>query len=229
MGFREVLRSEAVWALSGVTFPSAVYSTHGRVVTGSDYLSWCGNQMDRLLRGYGRPARALEFGSGVGGNLIAAAHRFDSGLGIDVNRLYLAWARGLARFKGVGNVRFEPYDGVTISTRTAPFSLVFSIGVFERLPHSTVESYVHQLANLTDDIGTLALYFLMSEALDTNFVRRLGKAAYAPWTDGMVRSLAERLGLTVLESRPWAELPSQQGGGSLVVSRMYFMRRGGRV
>jgi SAM-dependent methyltransferase len=219
---RRFLRSELAWRLSGLTFPTAVAATNGRVRTLSEYLELTRSHMAPLLRWFPLGGTFLEFGSGLGGNLFAVAPRAKSAYGLDINPHYVRIAKGIARRLGLANVAFRSYNGVIVPAVGPEFDVVFSMGVFERVPHDRAAGYVSGLVAQLRPGGSAVLYFLSPSALATTFVRRLGAEAYAPWNRGQVISLLEGRGLTVVDTVPFKTFPLREGAGGASVGDFYI-------
>lgn len=201
---RRWMAGPLVWRLSGVTYPTAVAATHGRFVGQDAYLQNCVAQMAVLANEIRGGDRAVELGCGLGGNLIALAPRLGSGLGLDVNSFFLRHARRLARTHGANNLRFRTVRTDGGFDDSTPFDVGLSIGVFERLPETTVRANVASLAAHVRPGGRLLLYFLSDAARDSPLVNRLGPEAYVFWTESNARAVVQSIpGLAVRKFRPW--------------------------
>lgn len=224
---REVLRSQLVWKMTGLTYPTAVYATNGCIRTRSDYLDFCRSQMEPLLPFFPHDCTVLEFGSGLGGNLMAVSRLASVAFGLEVNQLYVRMASRIAQSLGKTNVTFQTYDGRILPKFPFTLDLIFSIGVFERLRHDEVANYITQLKTLLRPGGVTLLYFLSAQAAETTFVRRLGADAYSSWDKDEVRSLLKSCGIEVRSTIPWGLYPRLRGTGSLPVAEMYVgVKRG---
>src|SRR5579859_6952403 len=104
--WQKALRSTLVWRYSGVTYPTAVLATSGRLLSRSDYLAACQHQMDALRPFWFHRSRVLEFGSGLGGNLLSIAPYVGCGVGLDVNRWFTRLAKSLQRSTAATNLQF---------------------------------------------------------------------------------------------------------------------------
>ena len=190
-----LLGSNIIWRASGFTYPTAVVATRGLYMSPEAYLQASRHQMEGL-----KPllptSRILEFGCGLGGNLLAIAPRIRIGYGLDVNNGYVRIARRLARQFRIENVHFSRYDGRAIP-EFGLLDLVISVGVFERLSPAAVRTYLQQLMNQTTPSGKLAMCFLMDRARGTAFSKRLGDTAYHFWTHDELQALASSLGLKI--------------------------------
>ncbi|MEM3845818.1 MAG: class I SAM-dependent methyltransferase, partial [Candidatus Parvarchaeota archaeon] len=126
-----ILSSKFVWRLSGVSYRTAVIATHGFYVPKGRYLEETKNQMLPLLKYFNNTDRVLEFGCGIGGNLIGISDNIKEGLGIDINPLFIFQANKLKRMTGKKNIDFISYDGKKFPM-LGKFNSIYSIGVFER-------------------------------------------------------------------------------------------------
>lgn len=180
MRLQSILRSSLAWRLSGLTYTSAVLATRGRILSVDDYLRESETHTSILRPYLSTDCRVLEFGSGIGGNLIVNKGRFGFGVGIEINSGYLRIARTLSRRENAGNVEFLHYNGTEMPEH-GRFDVVFSIGVFERLPKSDVSRYVHGLMQSLRPGGWLILYFLSTRAKGTKLTSCLGDEAYTFW------------------------------------------------
>ena len=223
--WQRLMRSDLVWRASGLTYPTAVAATNSRVRTVSDYLALTRGHMAPLLPYFPQGGTFLEFGSGLGGNLVAVSHLAKAAIGLDVNPGYVRISRRIARQAGVTNVTFQSYDGVNVPQLGPQFDVVFSVGVFERLPHDRVGRYVSRLVSQLGGNGSAILYFLSPQAARTTFARRLGPKAYAPWDREEVLSLLTGCGLAVSSTIPFKPFPLLEGSGSLSVGDFYIGSR----
>lgn len=202
---RRLLRSNAVWRLSGLTYTTAVRATRGRYVTPNDYLKDCKTQMTFLLPYIEPSMSVLELGCGIGGNLLALSPSFSEGLGLDTNPGYLRQGRRLAAKTGITNVSFSVYDGLNLTSLKVRPQVAFSIGVFERLTYTHVTSLVRQLLSAVPTGGLLAIYFLAERARNSKFSELLGSDAYVYWTGSDVQRLINELPgrLSTVEMVSW--------------------------
>jgi SAM-dependent methyltransferase len=195
---RPWLRSEVLWRASGLTYATSVIATTGSYGTREQYLASMAARMKQLRQWFHPTDRVFEFGSGLGGNLIAVAPEIRLGYGVDINPLFVRRANRLANLAGARNVEFVAYDGVSIPYRY-PVDVVLSIGVFERLPKPLVRSYLKQFRRLMPGGGTLLLYFLTVEAIRSGFGRVLGGDAYVPWERSEILDALATAGFGVTE------------------------------
>jgi SAM-dependent methyltransferase len=194
---RRVLRSDLAWRLSGLTYPTAVLATHGRIETLTDYLRRCHGQMVSYLAKFPRKAAVLEVGSGLGGNLVSVGARIRQGNGIDVNPHYIRISRWIAARCGVRNLTFSSYDGHTLPSFESNFDVVFSLGLFERLSKDHSRSLLAQMKHRLRPGGLMIHYFLSARARGTPFTSRLGDEAYSFWAESDLRAMSDELGFTL--------------------------------
>ena len=147
--------------------------------------------------------RVLEFGSGLGGNLVALSSEFEQGIGLDVNRGFVRIAARLTSGQYREKIRFLWYDGKLVPRFHDGFDVIFSIGVFERLARDVVERSVRDLASQLNPGGRLLLYFLSTRAAGQPLVERLGVQAYTLWTRQEIAGLLSRAGLRVVTLEDW--------------------------
>lgn len=209
MVLSRVLRSPVIWKLSGICYPTAVIATHGWYARPVEYLDECQRQVALVLPHLGKSRSALEFGCGIGGNLIALSRHVPQCTGLDVNRGYLRIARRLARRFGASNAAWQLYDGHSVPESLGHPDAIFSIGVFERIPKADARLLLQDLSRLLSPNGRMALYFLTDRAKGTAFTRRLGDSAYEFWSHEELTSVVRDLGLTV---RSWTNWPANPFG-----------------
>ncbi|MEM3795529.1 MAG: methyltransferase domain-containing protein [Thermoprotei archaeon] len=197
-----VLSSIFVWRLSGVSYRTSVIATHGFYVPKEKYLEETKNQMLPLLKYFNNIDRVLEFGCGIGGNLIGISDNIKEGLGIDINPLFIFQANKLKKMAGKKNIDFISYDGKKFPMM-GKFNSIYSIGVFERIPKNIVVSYIRSLKNYLYENGRMMIYFLSERAKGTIFTKRLGENAYVYWTRKEVEQLIKELNLEIEDYFPW--------------------------
>lgn len=177
----KLLKSQFVWRLAGITYPTAVIATHGVYLSKNDYFQHCFKQTKFIHPLLNDHARVLEFGCGIGGNLLSIADKIQLGVGIDVNSLFIHRAGRFAKRQSKKNLTFVSYDGNTLPIQSK-FDVIFSLGVFERIAKPIVKGYLLQMRDALDEHGVMAIYFLTPRAIDSSFVRLLGSDAYVYWT-----------------------------------------------
>ena len=209
VAFQRFLRSRLVWRLSGLSWWSACKATKGKVMDRAGYLAHCAGEMDFIMEHLRPGDRVLEFGCGLGGNAHAVAGKVARMVGVDINGLYIRWARRVNRDRP--NTEFIAYDGMTLPFEDGVFSLVYSWAVFERLPKDLVESYLKEFCRVLEPGGRTAVYFLRRNALETGFSELLGDDIYVFWEQDELRALHVRLGLTVQRIIDWPNAWSVMG------------------
>ncbi len=220
---RRLLRSTWVWRLSGVSYPTAVLATNGHLLTLSQYLSFSELQMRPIISYIPGGSRVLDFGTGIGGNLISVAHRVSGGTGVDINPLYLRIARRISASRGNRNLEFTAYDGKHLPSTIGRYDVILSIGVFERIPKASVLSYLTQFLRLLSPNGMMILYFLSSESKKTSFVRRLGASAYVFWDGSELTNRFSELGLRVVQTFEWGHRRDVSLGTPVPVARVWVL------
>ena len=204
---KKILASQTVWNLSGLSYTTAVIATHGSYVSRSDYLVQCSRQMKLLEPYFDGSNVILEFGCGIGGNTISASKRASRAYGVDINSHYIKIAKKMASEAKVSNVEFISYDGIDLPPIKERPDTVFSIGVFERIPKTEVESYIHLLSKSLAPKGKLILYFLTKRAEGSQFTERLGDNAYTFWTESELKKLMTDLSLSITAWKRWPADP----------------------
>ncbi len=200
---QRILGTRWAWRLSGLTYATAVVATKGSWRAVPDYLAGCREESAYLLPLLSASARVLEFGCGLGGNTLALAGSVREAVGLDINPLFVRIARRLARRAGAGNAAFVSYDGGALPFPAGRFDLVFSIGVFERIPKEAVARYLAECRRCLAPGGRSAQYFLGPRARETAFASRLGADAYVYFGRDELPGLHARCGLAVREIVPW--------------------------
>jgi SAM-dependent methyltransferase len=194
---KKLLRSNFVWQLSGLSYPTAVIATHGKYIKKDDYIIYGKNEMSLFSEYFNNSKNVLEFGCGPGKNLFGISDKIKNGYGIDINGFYIKIADKLKRRYGISNLYFIKYDGYNFP-RIDNIDIVFSKGVFERIPKHLVEYYIGKLKEYyLKPNGMMILYFLMDRAKGTSFTKRLGDEAYVYWNDSEIRELLSRYSLKV--------------------------------
>lgn len=177
--YKKILASEVVWRISGISLATSIMATRGIYMNKGRYIEHSLKKVKLL----GVPIdnrRVFELGTGVGGNLISIANRIESGVGLDINKLFLYHARNLARAFHADNVKFLWYDGITFP-HLDKFDVIFSINVFERIPKNNALKILDQLIPLLDHNSILKIFFLSERARGTDFTKLLGDNAYVYW------------------------------------------------
>ncbi len=192
---QKLLRTHAIWRASGLSYATAVIATTGAYVTTTEYATVMLNRMAALGFDFSRSPNVLDFGTGLGGNLLSIAHEIRQGWGLDVNPFYITQARRIAARLGIRNLSFLSYDGIEIP-HVPPIDVVIGIGPFERVAKPRAKSYVSQLAEAVKSGGSLILYFLPEKVKQVGFGRLLGQESYVFWTERELSCLFEDCALT---------------------------------
>lgn len=208
---RPLLRSQLLWRASAMTFGTAVVATTGSLARPDAYLESTASRMGFISHLLSPSDSVLEFGSGLGGNLIGIAFRIKRGYGVDINPGFTKLAQRLARSRRAQNIAFVSFDGRTIPS-LFPINTIMSIGVFERIPKNLVIEYLSQFRRLLPSGGRLVLYFLTTRAIDAGFGRVLGKDAYVPWEPEELSILFDKLDFSVA-----SVIPRFLGGGDTYI------------
>ncbi len=203
--WQRIQGSTFAWRMSGISYRTAVIATKGGYGPPTEYLRWC--RQDTLAAvgrtlSKGNAMRVLEFGCGIGGNLIALCNEIREGVGLDVNKGYLRIARRLAEEMGCANLRFWSYDGQNLPG-LGTFDLEFSLNVFERVPKERVRRYLRWMAGSLVKGGVMVAFFLSTDARGTAFTRRLGDSAYVFWDRAEAEAAVQESGVQVVERLPW--------------------------
>lgn len=170
---KKLRSTNILWRMSGLTYPTAVIATNGYYVDREKLIQIGKEENKTLLQYLNKSDTILEFGSGIGKNLIALSDFINVGCGININPYYCRIARKLAARFGVKNLLFYHYDGSSFSD-LPKFDIVYENGVFERIPKNLVAKYVRALKeNFLADRGKMILYFLRENAKRIGFTDRL--------------------------------------------------------
>ncbi|MCI4351791.1 MAG: class I SAM-dependent methyltransferase [Thermoplasmata archaeon] len=222
---RKLLRTRIVWTLSGLTYPTAAYATKGRLLTQSQYLGICRDDMSRLAKHLPPHATILEFGCGLGGHLIAVDGSVDLGVGVDINRFFVRLARKMAFHAGAFHLRFVSYDGARVPIIPGGVDVALAIGVFERIPRSLALNYLDQLSEQLKPGGRLLIHLLTERAHETTLFDRLGSEAYTPWSPSDMNDWLERSDMLVEEVIPWGFRPRSDGSGLSTVAEIHVLAK----
>ncbi|MEM3846865.1 MAG: methyltransferase domain-containing protein [Candidatus Parvarchaeota archaeon] len=197
----KILSSKLIWRLSGLSYRTAVIATRGSYMPKELYLYRSKNQMQQLSKYFNDTKRALEFGCGIGGNLLGVSDSIKEGVG-DINPLFIRQANKLKKLAGKKNIYFISYDGKIFPT-LGKFNTIFSIGVFERIPKKEVIYYLTNLNEYLDKDGVMMLYFLSERVKKTQFVKRLGENSYVYWSQSDIMDFVKQLNLEIIDKFPW--------------------------
>lgn len=200
---QKFLSLSAVWRLTGLTYYTAALATQGRFLDCDELIELGREEMSFLLPYLTEGCKVLEFGSGLGKNLFGVSGVIGSGVGLDVNRLYVREANRIRLSKGIGNVSFVWYNGSDFPSLPR-FDVIFEKGVFERLSAGLVNKYIETLASrFLNEHGIMALYFLSERARGSSFTRWLGDNSYIFWTPESVREMLDGFALRTLQVVRW--------------------------
>ncbi|MCI4345242.1 MAG: class I SAM-dependent methyltransferase [Thermoplasmata archaeon] len=193
-----LLASPALWRASGLLEAAALFATGGSAGSIQEYVQSMEARWTPFGRWFTDAPRVLDFGTGLGGNLLGLRARVGSGLGIDVNPFYITRARRLAERYGARQLRFEAYDGVHLPLEP-PYDVILSTGTFERLSKPAVRRYAGLLAAALAPRGRFIAYFLTTSARERGFGRLLGQESYVFWEESELDSLVRSSGLKLEE------------------------------
>lgn len=201
--FQKLLSTKLIWRISGLTYPTAVIATNGYYVDKQTLIQIGKEENKTLLQYFDKSDTVLEFGSGIGKNLIAISNYINSGHGIDINPYYCRLARKLTKKFAIKNLLFHSYDGYNFPNLTK-FDIIYENGVFERIPKNLVAKYVCSLREkFLADKGKMILYFLRENAKLIGFTKRLGDSAYFFWTKEEIVNMTAKLGLKEIDLQIW--------------------------
>lgn len=197
-----VLRTDLIWRLSGISYPTAIIATTGRYISPAEYFEACSERMKRILPHLGAPARLLEFGAGLGGNLVAVHTQIQTGYGIDINPFFTNIAKRLARKRSVTNIQFNTYDGTHLPMFD-PLDAIFALGAFERIAKGHVGFYLSNLSEMLRPNGIIASYFLLDSAENQFGDWLLGTEAYSFWNREELGDIFQQCGLRLQREITW--------------------------
>jgi len=192
---RRVLGNNIWWNASSVTLRTALLATRGSSSFGQA-MRISRELVEDITPWLPRDAIAMEFGSGVGLNTLVLSSYCRKVVGVDMSKQLVRIANKLA--KDTWNVTFTCYDGRRIPFSEETFDFVFSVGVFERIDKEMVQEYLHEIARVLRLDGVTYLYFLSHRALNTDFIRRLGRESYFYFSDEEAASAVRGAGMNVI-------------------------------
>ena len=200
------MRTDLVWRASGLSYPTAVIATKGWYLDEDGFIRNCRQEVGKLLLSH-LPATnktALDFGCGIGGNLISIAPELTSGSGIDINPRFARIATHLAHRRGFTQLKFLGYDGVTLPD-LGKYGLIYSLNVFERIPKDRVRGYLQWMGRSLSPGGTMVIFFLSLRAVQTGFADRLGEGAYVFWTAEEAMEVMRSAGVSPEDPIEWED------------------------
>jgi cyclopropane fatty-acyl-phospholipid synthase-like methyltransferase len=166
-----------MWRLSGITYITSAIATAWSFMSLSKYIEVSKRNM-LPLKNYFNDNTVLEFGCGLGRNLIVVSNSIKNGDGIDVNSGFIKIAMCIQNRIGISNLKFYNYDVVHFPD-IDKVDLIFENGGFERISPEMVKNYMMVLKEkYLKEQGLMILYFLTERAKNTEFTKRLGNSAY---------------------------------------------------
>ncbi len=94
---KEILATRFVWRLTGIMYVTAVIVTNGEYIPKNRLIEIGKEEMNFLDKYFNNSSDVLEFGCGIGKNLLGIAQQIRTGTGLDVNGGYIRIAKYLAR------------------------------------------------------------------------------------------------------------------------------------
>ena len=142
------------------------------------------------------PARALDFGCGVGRIAIPLARLAGEVVGVDISEDMLGEARRNAERQGVANVRFELSDD-TLSRVDGEFDFVHSFIVLQHIDLPRGRAFFQQLVDRVAPNGLGAIQVTYAKAVHADRWGQppaIAQLAAEPARVGFLRRLAQRAG-----------------------------------
>lgn len=133
----------------------------------------------REMFGSFAPARALDFGCGVGRVTLPLARRTKSVVAVDIAQSMLDHARALLDKHGVTNVELVKGDD-TLARVTGPFDLVHSLIVFQHIPVARGLALAERLIELAGDEGVVVLHVLYDSPFRRSWPRQIAARVLRP-------------------------------------------------
>lgn len=138
-----------------------------------------------------KPARALDFGCGVGRLVLPMSKRCGEVVGVDVSEAMLAEARRNAERAGVTNVTFVEGDD-TLSRVSGKFDFVHSYIVLQHIPVSRGEAITQRLLDLLQPGGVGALHYTYATGLSAKSRFLLWARMHVPLANPALNMLLRR-------------------------------------
>lgn len=206
---QKIKSSSVIWKYSGLSYRTAVMATRGKYERVEDYFTESGRKIQQLALDF-KNRSVMEFGCGMGGNLIYLSHEISDGVGFDINPGYLRLARKFAREQNMTNLKFLMFDGKDLP-RMQDVDIIYSLNVFERIPVPQADILLSQLRKRLKPNGVFACTFLGENARNTGFSDRLGREAYTFWTKDSIEESLERTGWLEKGSAEISDIPIMPG------------------
>lgn len=194
---RELLRHDIWWNASSISLRTALLATRGNPDLPGAY-SASPALAKELVQWIPPHATVMEFGCGIGLNMLALADACTSIVGIEKSKGLLRLGRKLAR--NVKNVSFLWYDGGRLPVKSEIFDFAFEVGVFERIDKSQVSYYISEIRRCLKHEGFAYLFFLSNRAAGTEFTRKLGDDSYYFFTDDEALHAVSASGMKVIRT-----------------------------
>lgn len=138
-----------------------------------------------------KPARALDFGCGVGRLVIPLSRRCGEVVGVDVSEAMLAEARRNAGRAGVTNATFVRGDD-SLSQVAGKFDFVHSYIVLQHIPVPRGEAITRRLLELLEPGGVGALHFTYATGLSAKSRILLWARVHVPLANPALNVLLRR-------------------------------------
>ena len=197
----KLLRTRLVWRLSGLMYWSACLATKGKVMDKKAMLAHCENEIKFLFPHLKKTDKVLEFGCGMGGNVIAVSSHVSEVVGVDINPFFVRRARRLAHDRK--NCRFLSYNGGRLPFEDGEFDFVYTWAVFERIPKPMVTEYLRDFNRILKPGGRASVYMLRQHAAETNFTDLLGEDVYVYFEKEEVEHFMRDAGFAIDEFVDW--------------------------
>lgn len=158
------------------------------------------------LMDLGKPMRddvVLEVGCGYGEWMIPLAPHVREVSGIDIHEEPIRKAGELFEQRGIRNAQVSVTDGRGLPFPSESFSLVYSISVFQHLPRSIVQGYLHETTRVLRPGGRCLHHFRNADNIgpypplaDDIVANHTGDFSVG-WTAAEVERAGEEAGLAV--------------------------------
>jgi SAM-dependent methyltransferase len=170
------------WAvLTHQTFRGSVASDAEKLeaflASGRQHVARIWDVIESNLGGPFSPARALDFGCGVGRVVFPLAERCGSVVGVDVAESMLARARALCEALNVSNVRFAKCDD-SLAGVDGAFDLIHSYIVFQHVPPRRGLRLLRQLIGRLNENGVGVIHVVYDNPDMASLPPRLVKSLW---------------------------------------------------